>query len=117
MGDFLDQFIEAYNGKSHIHYLFEERKIMICFDTEKGEFFLSLNKNEANACDGYVEVNQQEVVNISGNYEKVANVLTGKIKLRESISNQFLTISSGLRTTLALESIFILTNGSVKLGG
>jgi hypothetical protein len=110
LGDFLNGFIGAYNQKDHIHYLMDERTIMICFHTEKGEFSLTLNNNKATALEEYGQVDQLEIVNIAGDHKKVADLLTGKIKLRESISNQYLTISSTLRTTLALESIFFLAN-------
>lgn len=84
----------------------EERTIIICLNTDKGEFPFTLNNIKATALDEYGQVDQLEIVNIAGDYKKVADLLTGKTKLRESISNQYLTISSTLRTTLALESIF-----------
>lgn len=88
----------------------EERTIIICLNTDKGEFPFTLNNIKATALDEYGQVDQLEIVNIAGDYKKVADLLTGKTKLRESISNQYLTISSTLRTTLALESIFFLAN-------
>jgi hypothetical protein len=109
VGCLLDSFIDHYNDKNHLHDLVRNHPLKVCMETEKGQFFLIVQNGVASAFEQYSMEGQNDVFTISTNYETATRILDGKIKLREAASQQLLTISGSLRTSLLLESVFYLT--------
>ncbi|MGJ7920133.1 hypothetical protein [Neobacillus sp. LXY-4] len=108
MGCLLDTFIHDYNQKSHIHNLGNSRELRICFDTDRGKYFLSVENGVAQMLEKFPE-GQDDVVTIVSSYSTAVHLLGGKMKLREAVSHQLLTVSASLRKILLLEAVLFLT--------
>lgn len=106
MQDVLVDFINGVKGKKHLMDLLNDSLIKLSIKTEKSNANLLIGKGDL------LMVNSDDVIRpdceIIGEERIIESVLEGKVKLREAVKRENLEMIATYRTTLYLETLFIL---------
>jgi hypothetical protein len=102
-------FVERYNVKNSLTYLFNSLPMIICLQTDNKTYHLTFT-NEQASYDVGTQNEGGAIVQICGSNEAISELLLGKQKLRYLISMRSLTVNGSFRTILLLESLFYLTS-------
>ena len=109
LGSFLNMFIDRYNSKNQLIYLFKSLPLIVSFQTDTDNYHILFTKERATFTIG---INNEllPVVNIVASNEVIRELLLGNRKLRKLVSTHELTVKAPFRTILLLESVFYLTS-------
>ncbi|WP_156424455.1 hypothetical protein [Bacillus sp. FJAT-27445] len=100
----ITRFVAAFNNKPHIHYLFRSTKpVYIQIDV----FQIEISEGKAKAVQG-VFTHGPLLAEITGLPGAIAELLAGKARLRDLLSQGLVQVNASFRTVLKLESAFLL---------
>ncbi|WP_075982791.1 SCP2 sterol-binding domain-containing protein [Bacillus massilinigeriensis] len=104
MQDVLVDFINGVKDKKHLMELVSD-SLILSIKTEKGNANLFIGNGDLTLLDS------EEIlpdVEIKGEENVISSILQGKLKLREAVKREHLEIEATYRSTLFLETLFIL---------
>ncbi|MFE8702314.1 SCP2 sterol-binding domain-containing protein [Cytobacillus sp. FJAT-54145] len=112
MKDHFLAFVQEANNRGHLARFFEGVSIQLAINTDKEVFYLSIQ-------DGVIEcrdhIDHESAVSITGEDKHISALLMGEIRLREAIDLGNLHVNTNFRTTLYLETLFLLSKPYEKI--
>jgi hypothetical protein len=109
MFETMNTFLQAVKEREHIHPLIQQADLRVSLLCDQHQPIQLVIKNGEIVTLLDSESTEQPRNEISGNLTAMEQLLEGKERLRVLERNSHLKVTSSLRTTLLLESIFYLT--------
>jgi hypothetical protein len=106
MNETVQAFILSINKRKHVLTLIEDAALTIEFRMKDETFYLFLKNGEVFPADGPCD--PFSIFRISGDKERIKDLISGREKLRTSLMRGDLQCSAPFRTILRLESFFYL---------
>lgn len=110
----LNIFVQTLQDKQILKPLYKNKELVISFQTEESVIYLQLIKGQCSVTADF-ELSTASEIHIQGDDTTLLKLINGQEKLSTLKGDSSLSIKGKDNDLLALESLFILTNGKEKL--